>query len=161
MGLFWTLALMGLALPWLPSCQSLEPTACTVNSIYDGDTMRLTCGGRKMKVRLYCIDAPEMKQRPWGKESRDYLRSITPRQVKVLEHGKDRYGRIIGEVWTNDGDEIQENLNLAMVWAGRAVVYHRYCSDKNYYTAEKNARGLKSGVWRREGDWQRPWVSRH
>jgi endonuclease YncB( thermonuclease family) len=161
MGLFWILALTGLALPWLPSCQSLEPTACAVNSIYDGDTMRLTCDGRKVKVRLYCIDAPEMQQRPWGKESRDYLRAITPRQVKVIEHGKDRYGRIIGEVWTDDGDEVQENLNLAMVWAGRAVVYPRYCSEGEYYTAQKKAKGLKSGVWRREGDWQRPWVSRH
>ena len=161
MGLFWTFALLGLALPWLPSCQSLKTTACTVNSIYDGDTMRLTCNGKKMKVRLYCIDAPEMKQRPWGKESRDYLRAITPKQVRVVEHGKDRYGRIIGEVWTNDGDEVQENLNLAMVWAGRAAVYGRYCGKRSYFEAQKQVKRLGSGIWEKPGLHQMPWEFRH
>ncbi len=131
-----------------------------MKSIYDGDTMTVACNGQRRKVRLYCIDAPEVKQRPWGRESRDYLRAITPKQVRIIGHGKDRYGRIIGEVWTHDVDEVQENLNLAMVWAGRAVVYPRYCSDEEYYTAEKNARAIGSGVWEKEGDWQRPWAWR-
>ncbi|WP_456378849.1 thermonuclease family protein [Thiolapillus sp.] len=158
--MYWTVAALGLFLPWLTSCQPNWPekqTACTVRSIYDGDTMTLKCNGERRKVRLYCIDAPEMKQKPWGRESRDYLRTITPKQVRVVEHGKDRYGRTIGEVWTADGDDVQENLNLAMVWAGRAVVYPKYCSDEQYYTAEASARQVKSGVWADEGKQQNPW----
>ncbi len=164
--IFWVVAIAGMVLPWVPnisaiSAQSTETEICEVRSIYDGDTMTVKCNGERKKIRLYCIDSPEMKQRPWGKESRDYLRVITPTRVKVIEHGRDRYGRTIGEVWTADGDEIQENLNLAMVWAGRAVVYPRYCREAEYFTAEKNAAAIGSGVWEKEGDWQRPWVYRH
>ena len=136
----------------------MDTETCTVRSIYDGDTMTVKCSGERKKIRLYCIDAPEMKQRPWGKESRDYLRAITPRHVRVVIHKKDRYGRSIGEVWAPEGGE---SLNLQMVKAGRAVVYRRYCSDQQYYTAEKHARANRSGVWKKEGDWQKPWNWRH
>jgi len=159
LGLFWTAALIGLALPWLPSFSADSAQSCTVNSIYDGDTMRLTCDGKRMKVRLYCIDAPEMKQRPWGRESRDYLRAITPERVTVVAHDRDRYGRTVGEVFTDD--ENRENLNLAMVWSGNAVVYPKYCNDRQYYQAEEEAKKLQSGVWGKLGDHQRPWVWRH
>jgi endonuclease YncB( thermonuclease family) len=101
-----------------------------------------------------------MKQRPWGKESRDYLRTITPKTVRILPKTKDRYGRTVAEVWTHDGDEIQENLNLAMVWAGRAAVYKNYCSDKEYYLAQDNAESAGSGIWKKAGDWQNPWTIR-
>lgn len=39
---------------------------CRVVNIYDGDTMTLQCPGNaeQTKVRMYCIDAPEMKQAP-------------------------------------------------------------------------------------------------
>ena len=67
---------------------------------------------------------------------------------------------IISEVWTIDGDDVQENLNLALVWAGRAVVYPKYCSDEEYYMAERNSRVIGSGVWEKAGDWQRPWEYR-
>ena len=95
LGLFWVAALIGLALPWFPSCESRDVRQCQVNSIYDGDTMRMTCSGKRVKVRLYCIDAPEMGQRPWGRESRDYLRSITPKQVSIQVRTRDRYGRLV------------------------------------------------------------------
>lgn len=89
LSLFWLASIIGLVLPWLPSCETTASRTCTVNSIYDGDTMRLTCGGERLKVRLYCIDAPEMGQKPWGKQSRDYLRSITPDQVDLVVRSKD------------------------------------------------------------------------
>jgi endonuclease YncB( thermonuclease family) len=37
---------------------------CRVNSIHDGDTLRVTCNGQREQLRLYCIDAPELDQRP-------------------------------------------------------------------------------------------------
>ncbi|BAO43885.1 thermonuclease family protein [Thiolapillus brandeum] len=165
LSLFWMVAIVGIALPWILnipaiSAQSTETEICEVRSIYDGDTMTVKCDGERKKIRLYCIDAPEMKQRPWGKESKDYLRAITPKQVKVVKHGKDRYGRTIGEVWTHDGDDIQENLNLAMVYAGRAVVYPKYCRDQQYYQAQEGVKKLGSGIWEKDGDWQRPWEYR-
>ena len=159
LSLFWTSAVVGLALPWLPSCETTTRKACIVNSIYDGDTMRLTCDGEHIKVRLYCIDAPEMGQRPWGKESRDYLRAIAPEQVTIIARAKDRYGRTVGEVITTD--EAQENLNLAMVWSGQAAVYPRYCNDRQYYQAESEAKKIKAGIWNESGQHQSPWRWRH
>ncbi len=159
LGLFWTAAIVGLAVPWIPGCETRTQQACSVNSIYDGDTMRLTCNGERVKVRLYCIDAPEMRQRPWGKESRDYLRSITPEQVKIVAKTKDRYGRIVGELFA--ADEQHENLNLAMVRSGQAVVYPKYCKDQRYYEVEGDAKRIKSGVWEKQGLQQTPWRWRH
>ncbi len=155
MPLFWMMAFVGLALPWLPGLSMDASQTCTVNSVYDGDTMRVTCNGKRMKVRLYCIDTPEIRQRPWGKESRDYLRSITTEQVVVIAHGRDRYGRTIGEVFTDD--EKRKNLNLEMVRSGHAAVYPKYCNDRQYYQAEGEAKKIAAGVWEKPGLHQSPW----
>lgn len=160
--LFWTAVVIFLPIPWiikgcaLPNIQTSQSLDnCSVKSIHDGDTMTVSCDGQRMKVRLYCIDAPELSQRPWGKESRDYLRSITPERVTVMVKTKDRYGRTVGEVTTTA--EAGGNLNLAMVWAGQAVVYPKYCSDQQYYGAQQRAKEAISGVWSRDGLHQAPW----
>ena len=66
---------------------------------------------------------------PW--ESRDHLRAITPKRVILIARDKDRYGRTVEEVVTADADS--ENLNLAQVWSGSAVLYPQYCSDRHYF----------------------------
>ncbi len=165
--LFWIFAIVGLAAPW--GCAWIgdfrlftSTSTCTVNSIYDGDTMRLTCGGEKVKVRLYCIDAPEMKQKPWGKESRDYLRAITPETVDLIRKDKDRYGRIVGEVIAGDPDgNDRESLNLAQVAFEHAAVYPNYCKDERFYQAQRAAKGTSDGIWEKPGEHQAPWRFRH
>jgi len=141
---------------WKQPVQSSHASAdfqnCQVNSVYDGDTMRVTCDTEKHKVRLYCIDTPEMQQKPWGLESRDALRAITPKRVNLLKHDIDRYGRIVAEVFAGD-----MNLNLQMVKQGQAAVYARYCKDDVYFEAEKLARQQALGIWSREGLQQTPW----
>lgn len=74
--LFWTVALTGLALPWIwPAVGSVSQQVgsgdCRVLRVSDGDTITVNCSGQQDRVRLYCIDAPEMKQSPWGQRSRD------------------------------------------------------------------------------------------
>ena len=162
--LFWSLAIIGLIFPWIiPPKTTVASTTpgsgriCQIASIYDGDTMRVICDGERMKVRLNCIDAPEMGQKPWGRESRDYLRAIATPSIRVIGKKKDRYGRLIAEVWTNDDTNTQENLNLAMVHSGRAAVYPKYCKEQQYYQAQEGAQGVPSGIWEKPGDWQRPW----
>ena len=68
---------------------------CRVEKISDGDTMNLRCGTQLVKVRLYCIDAPEMAQKPWGTRSREHLQSITTPTVKLLKIDQDQYGRTV------------------------------------------------------------------
>ena len=57
---------------------------------HDGDTCTTDKGE---KIRLACIDAPELKQ-PFGKASRDHLREIIKdRPVKIDRINTDRFGR--------------------------------------------------------------------
>ena len=158
---WWALAGIGIAAPWLIGGSGLSlfrgaitSDGCRVASIHDGDTLRATCGAEALQVRFFCIDAPEMGQRPWGRESRDFLRSITPRVVTLRVRDTDRYGRKVAEVID---PATGEALNLAMVRAGRAAVYRRYCSDPSYARAEGEARAAGLGIWSREGEQQRPW----
>jgi len=128
---------------------------CKVVSIYDGDTLTAYCSTTKVKVRFYCIDTPEMRQSPWGKISRDYLRSISPNNVNLHIHTKDRYGRYVAEVYDRN-----MNLNLNLVRNGMAAVYPRYCKDTEYYSAQKGAKENNLGIWKTDGDQQTPWLWR-
>jgi endonuclease YncB( thermonuclease family) len=60
----------GLAL-WLlaAACTAAGAEPCAVDHCHDGDTCTLVCGRdmdtpRRVKVRLHCIDAPELAQAP-------------------------------------------------------------------------------------------------
>ena len=130
---------------------------CKVIKVYDGDTMTLQCKGHtaKTKIRLYCIDAPEMKQKPWGTQARDYLRNLAGIMVKVIEIDKDRYGRIVGEVFRHG-----INLNLSQVKAGKVAVYDAYCQQAEYKRFEQQAQKAHLGIWAQPGFHQTPWTWR-
>ena len=157
---------IALIVPWLlkgcdvVSAGSVVMDHCTVSSVYDGDTLRAECDGEKLKVRLYCIDTPEMAQKPWGRESRDYLRSLLPQgtRIQLVVHDKDRYGRQVAEIMQGEA-----NQNLAMVSSGHAAVYRKYCpgSNSDYYLAEEYAQKNKAGIWGKPGLHQSPWEWRH
>ncbi len=127
---------------------------CTILNIYDGDTMTLKCKGNadKIKVRMYCIDTPEIKQQPWGEKARDYLRGIAGEQVHLEAIDKDRYGRVVGEVYSGE-----RNLNLEQVKAGQAAVYEDYCKKPEYKQVEATAKTAKLGIWAKAGLHQTPW----
>lgn len=76
-------ALIDIVGPWfLRTLEELgfyRATDYLLDSVSDGDTVRATCGGEAVKIRLHCIDAPEMGQRSWGQERRDHLRRLVPR----------------------------------------------------------------------------------
>ncbi|QEP45154.1 thermonuclease family protein [Ectothiorhodospiraceae bacterium BW-2] len=100
-----------------------------------------------------CIDTPEIGQKPWGEQSRDHLRAIIGSEITLKRHTTDRYGRVVAELFDATG----QSVNLAMVRAGRAAVYGRYCSDAAYFAAEREARTAKLGIWAVDGGQQRPW----
>jgi endonuclease YncB( thermonuclease family) len=140
---------------WLQGLFLTSPAnECEVIKVYDGDTVTLQCPGRTgpTKVRMYCIDTPEIKQQPWGIQARDHLRAIIGRTVQVKEINKDRYGRTVGEIYSGN-----VNLNLAQVKAGKAAVYHTYCKKSEYKLAEKQAQTAKAGIWSQPGLQQTPW----
>ncbi len=127
---------------------------CDVESVYDGDTIWVSCSGEREKVRLYCIDAPEMRQKPWGEQSRDHLRGLLGPRVGVERFDTDRYGRTVAKLWTSD-----EDSTARMVNDGWAVVFPRYCprSEGEYYRAERTAKEDGAGVWSAPGEQSAPW----
>ena len=169
---FWLVSLIALGGPsaWLAyrsaSSAAEEDSAfpllgpapsCDVLDIHDGDTMKLDCGWQEDKphivtVRLYCIDAPELTQEPWGKMARDHLRSITVGAVAIKSVEWDRHRRLVATVFSKGVE-----LNLRMVADGFAPVYPKYCKEQRYYDAERNGRTRAVGVWAVSGAQQRPW----
>ena len=71
---------------------------CALDHCHDGDTCTLICAGERVKVRLHCIDAPEIGQAPWGAMSRDYLKQRAPAgaAVELVSVTRDKYGRTVG-----------------------------------------------------------------
>jgi endonuclease YncB( thermonuclease family) len=133
-----------------------QPRQATVLSVGDGDTIRVRQNGTTITVRLACIDAPELAQRPHGQRARDYLRQRLPSgaPVRLLVKTTDRYGRLVAEVI----GEI--NLGLALVEDGQAFVYRRYlhqCDAQKYLAAESRASRRRHGAWQVPGGITRPW----
>ncbi len=140
---------------------AVAPThASTVFSIGDGDTITVSEGTRRIKVRLSCIDAPETSQSPYGMNARRALQVLLPigSQVTLRTKAIDRYGRSVAEVFSS-----RTNINQSLVGSGHAFVYWQYISgcDRGIYSRlENNARLKGVGVWGVRGGIERPWVYR-
>ena len=112
-----------------------------VVSVHDGDTITILQDKQQIKVRLFGIDAPELKQ-PFGRKSKEFLASMIAGQiVEVEENGKDRYKRTIGTIYLDGAD-----INAQMVENGYAWAYRRF--SKKYAPQESAAKFEKLGLWR-------------
>ena len=136
---------------------ALPVQAATVLSVGDGDTITITSGAQKIRVRLACIDAPETSQTPYGMESRQALQKLLPigAEVTVRTKATDRYGRTVGEVIKGS-----TNINEQQVASGNAFVYWQYisgCDRQTYSRLENDARLKRLGVWSVPDGIQRPW----
>ncbi len=152
------LALLALAFGLAAACQAGGVHA-TVLSVGDGDTLRVRLGAERRTVRLACIDAPELSQRPEGPWARERLDQLAPSgtQVRLGVKATDRYGRLVAEVFTT------ANLNLALLEQGAVFVYPQYlkqCDGLAYRAAERRASNRRLGVWRQAGGIARPWLVR-
>lgn len=120
--------------------------------VSDGDTLWISDEtGKKTKVRMNRIDAPEMNQ-PYGKESADRLAELVlGKYVSLLSDGKDRYGRSLEVVFveTNATTHAKMDVNLQLVKEGLAWQYY---TDKTpaYTTAFAEAKKKKVGLWSKE-----------
>ena len=112
-----------------------------VVSIHDGDTITVLQDKRQIKVRLFGIDAPELKQ-PYGKKSKQFLANLIAGEVvEVDENGKDRYKRTIGTIYLGGTD-----INAQMVANGYAWAYRKF--SKKYTPQESQAKKQGLGLWR-------------
>ena len=102
-----------------------------VTQVYDGDTITI---GESEKVRLMCIDTPEIRKNSHGRadtenaiRARDYLRNLILNQnVVVARYGKDYFKRTLARIYLKDGREV----NQIMVDQKMAV---KYLSNKCHW----------------------------
>lgn len=128
-------------------------------SAHDGDTITCQFNTTTIKVRIWGIDAPELRQ-PGGVEAAYYLRAFLAGHTVTLNvRSVDRYGRAIATVTRDDGYDV----GAAMLESGNAWWYAQYArAALNYRAHEAHARARSIGLWRTpapEPPWY--WRARH
>jgi len=121
--------------------------------VLDGDSLEVSKGNFKYRVRLTYVDAPESGQKSFkrnfnaGLYAKDCLKSLLPRKFKLTIHGFDQYHRVLGEV---------EGVNLRLVRKGCVSLYpytkftNKY--EKSLYVrAYFKARNERVGLWKYGG----------
>lgn len=123
--------------------------------IVDGDTFDLlTKDTVKIRIRLNGIDCPERKQ-DYYQVCKDALsKYIIGKNVTLITHGRDRWRRVIADVYVN-----KQYINLKMVENGYAWHFKKYSKDKNLAKAEENAKIKKLGIWKMKNP-EAPWNHR-
>ncbi|EMC2308215.1 thermonuclease family protein [Campylobacter upsaliensis] len=123
-----------------------------VSKVIDGDTIELLAKTSKenpynhiakLKIRLYGIDAPELKQ-AYGKEAKEFLSALVLKQeVSLIIENKDKYDRFVGTLFLKGQD-----INKEMVKNGYAHAYESF--SKKYLAEQADAKMFKLGLWQDE-----------
>ena len=121
----------------------------------DGDTLTVLRAGHAATVRLQGVDAPEKRQ-AYGDRARRFVADVAFDQtVSVRTTGRDRNGRLLGEVVLPDG----RSLNQELVRAGYAWWFRKYSRDIRLARLEDEARQDRRGLWADDAP-QAPWEYR-
>lgn len=118
-----------------------------VVKVSDGDTITILAPGyQQVRVRLYGIDCPEKKQ-AFGQRARQFTaQRIAGENVRVEIMDRDRYGRTVGVVYAENG----QNVNRELIQAGMAWVYPQYCKASfcdEWRELEDRAKRAAVGLW--------------
>ena len=94
-----------------------------IKNCYDGDTCTTIDGE---KIRLACIDTPELKGKNAkpnkAKEARDFLNQlVSNKKVSIRRITKDRFGRTVAELFKND-----INVQKLIIEKEYGKIYERY-----------------------------------
>jgi micrococcal nuclease len=130
-----------------------------VAKVSDGDTLTVRQGDKEEKVRLCGVDAPE-KAQPLGAESKAKLQQLVDaagRKVALVPVDRDRYGRVVAEVFLMT--EPEQSVQQEMLTSGMVYIYPQYidgCPNAvGFKMAEAIGKDGKVGVWARTN--VRPW----
>jgi len=129
----------------------------TVTRVLDGDTINVSAGSRKYRVRLAGIDAPEHDQ-SYGDQAGAHLRDLLLGNDVRLESNKvDKYGRLVAKVWVQPPDchTCGKTLDASMAMlTGSLAWWYRYYKDEQsledrerYEFAEYEAKSKGAGLW--------------
>jgi micrococcal nuclease len=136
----------------------------TITDVHDGDTVTaLVDPLTVLHVRLLGIDAPELKQAPWGVKSRDTLKALVMGKLVAIivmdaDHPTDVYGRTLAYLWVGS-TMVQEQLVLAGM--AQTKLYGKAPKDfQRLVAAEAMAKAAHAGLWSDEAfiapsDWRK------
>ncbi len=152
----WLGILIGL---WLVGCRAIAPPAVNpdwisvqVERALSGQTVEVRNDriGTRDNVRLLGLDAPDLRQQPWGPAAQQALATLLGDGQVQLEtdpnRARDAFGRPLAYLW-KDGVLINE----ALIAAGHALAADpsatplKYGDRLNY--AQIAARTLERGIW--------------
>jgi micrococcal nuclease len=138
--LLWGAALV---LLWTVPAHAADFTGPVV-SVLDGDTIEVLHNNRAERIRLSGIDCPE-KGQAYGNNAKHAASALVfGKEVTLQTHGKDKYGRTLGDVFLLDGT----NVNHALVKDGWCWWYRKYApADTVLEGLEKDARDARKGLW--------------
>jgi len=120
-----------------------------VVGVHDGDTITvLDAEKNQYKIRFNGIDAPELKM-DFGNKAKESLSDMVfGKEVTVVFSKRDKYNRIVANVYINGMD-----VNLEQIKRGFAWHYKKYQEEqtpkdrKDYADAEIAAKAAKKGLW--------------
>ncbi|KAJ0045021.1 hypothetical protein Pint_06610 [Pistacia integerrima] len=106
---------------------------------------------QKYRIRLRGIDAPESAM-PYGEESKqELLKLVHGKSLTIRVYEEDRYGRSVGDVYSN-GIFVQEE----MLKKGCAWHYNAYDERPEFSRWEEEARAKRVGLWAASNP-EKPW----
>ncbi len=137
-----------------PSAPQENFTAKVV-CVIDGDTVDVTAGGCRIRIRLDSIDCPEDGQ-DWGDIAKyGLIKLIGGKTVFLEKHGLDYYGRTLATIYlTQDQGAILLNVNERMVALGHAWVMRQFYDhlpkhrQDSLNRIEAWARSKRVGLWK-------------
>lgn len=132
-----------------------------VIEVNDGDTISIKTKSllgmptRIERLRLIGIDAPELRQEPWGRLSKRHLKKLISESDWIVSiefdiQQRDKYGRLLGYLWDKRGRLINEK----MLEDGYAVLYTIAPNVKyveRFIAAQRRAQQKKAGIWGKGG----------
>lgn len=141
----------------LVSCSATEKHSGCVVKVIDGDTIEvlMKSPNEKLRIRLFGIDAPERGQAFYNSAKKFTASMVANKDVKLVVNNKDRYGRMVADVYLADGTHI----NAEIVKAGYAWHYEAYSDNVELAQWEVAARQKKLGLWQ-DTYAQPPWEFR-
>jgi micrococcal nuclease len=132
----------------------LSETSYYCSYVIDGDTIIVIIDGKKEKVRLIGVDAPETggpytKKEPFGREASAFTKKMTEGGNVKLEYDwqkRDKFGRLLAYVYLEDGTF----LNAELIKQGYGTVFRKFSFKyrDDFIRYELEARENKRGLWR-------------
>lgn len=113
--------------------------------VLDGDTIIL----QNHKIRLLGIDAPEIGQKPFGENSKKYLKELIQNKKVCCKAGHkpfDKYNRLLAYCWAED-----KFINAEILKAGQAISL--FIGDQNneykllFLQLEEEAQAQELGIY--------------